>query len=49
MGEFIQRNNLKKVYAYLDDLTVTGATLEELDQNLKDPYDAVNKEKSKVR
>ena len=26
IDEFIQRNNLKKVYAYLDDLTVTGST-----------------------
>jgi len=38
MGDFIERHQLKKVYAYLDDLTVTGATLEEHDPNLKALY-----------
>jgi len=44
------------VHAYLDDLTVTGATLEEHDQNLRALYDAAmscgltfNEEKSKIR
>jgi len=31
---------LKKVHAYLDDLTVTGATLAEHDMNLKLLLDA---------
>ena len=35
IDDFILRHNLKKVYAYLDDLTVTGSTLEEHDQNLQ--------------
>jgi len=35
IDEFIQRNKLKNVYAYLDDLIVTGSTREEHDQNLK--------------
>jgi len=30
-----KRHGLKKVYAYLDDLTVTGETLEEHDINSK--------------
>jgi len=30
---FIKRFNLKEVYTYLDDITVTGATLEEHDMN----------------
>ena len=34
INDFILHHNLKKVYAYLDDLTVTGSTLEEHDQNL---------------
>ena len=29
MDDFIKRHKLEKVYAYLDDLTVTGATKEE--------------------
>ena len=33
IDDFIVRHNLKKVYAYLDDLTVTGSTLEEHNQN----------------
>jgi len=40
---FIQRYTrhwFKKVYAYLDDLTVIGATLEEHDRNLKALLDA---------
>jgi len=32
---FIKNNHLQKMYEYLDDLTVTGATLEEHDRNLK--------------
>ena len=35
IDDFILRHNLKKVYAYLNDLTVTGSTLEEHDQNLQ--------------
>jgi len=35
VDEFIKNHRLKKVYAYLDDLTVTGETLEEPDRNLK--------------
>ena len=35
IDDFIKRHNLKKVYAYLDDITVTGATAEEHDHNLK--------------
>ena len=35
IDDFILRHNLKKIYAYLDDLTVTGSTLEEHDQNLQ--------------
>ena len=56
IDKFIQRNNLPKVYAYLDDLTVTGATLEEHDHNLKLLLDAAerdgltfNESKSKLR
>ena len=32
---FIKRYQLQKVYAYLDDLTITGETIEEHDLNLK--------------
>ena len=53
---FIRRNKLKKVYAYLDDLTVTGSTMEEHDQNLQALLEAakrdnftLNEEKSKIR
>ena len=35
IDEFIKNHRPKKVYAYLDDLTVTGETLEEPDRNLK--------------
>jgi len=35
IDNFIKRFNLKNVYAYLDDITVTGATLAEHDMNLK--------------
>jgi len=52
----INEFNLKKVYAYLDDLTVTGETLEEHDRNLRcllDPAAAcnltINEEKSVSR
>ena len=37
---FIKRYQLQKVYAYLDDLTVTGETMEEHDLNLKCLLDA---------
>jgi len=53
IDKFIKRHRLKKVYAYLDDLTVTGETLEEHDKNLKRVLDAavecnltINEEKS---
>ena len=56
IDEFISRNNLKKTYAYLDDLTVTGSTLQEHDENLKALLDAakrynltINEDKSKFR
>jgi len=51
----IKRYNLKKVYAYVDDITVTGATLAEHDMNLKLLLDAaecnlsLNETKSKFR
>ena len=35
IDKFIKRHNLKKVYAYLDDLTIAVCTLEEHDLNLK--------------
>ena len=54
--EFIKGHHLKKVFAYLEDLTVTGETLEEYDRNLKCLLDAaaegnltINEEKSKFR
>jgi len=40
IDNFIKRFNLKKVYAYLDDLVVTGANLAEHDMNLKLLLDA---------
>ena len=53
---FIKRYQLQKVYAYLDDLTVTGETIEEHDLNLKCLLDAAaacnltfNEDKSKIR
>jgi len=53
---FIKTHRLLKVYAYLDDLTVTGATLEEHDSNLKLLLDAasscnmtLNESKSQLR
>jgi len=53
---FIKRYQLQKVYAYLDDLTVTGETIEEHDLNLKRFLDAAatrnltfNGDKSKIR
>ena len=33
IDNFIKRHNLKKVYGYLDDITVTGTTEEEHNQN----------------
>ena len=35
IDNFIKHYDLQKVYAYIDDLTVTGATLKEHDQNLE--------------
>jgi len=56
MDNFIKRYNLKKVHAYLDDITVTGSTVEEHDLNLKRLLDAahacnltLNEKKSKLR
>ena len=56
IDDVIQRHQLKKVYAYLDDLTVTGSTLEEHDQNLRQLLAAAaqsgltfNEKKSKIR
>ena len=53
INEFIKKHRLKKVYAYLDDLTVIGETLEEHDRNLRCLLDAaapcnltINEEKS---
>jgi len=57
MDDFIKRHNhkLKKVYACLDDLTVTGATKEEHQKNLKRLLEATktdgltfNESKSKI-
>ena len=56
IDEFIRRNGLRKVYAYLDDLIVTCSTWEEHDKNLEALMAAAdrekltfNKEKSKLR
>ena len=56
IDNFIKRHNLKKVYAYLDDITVTGTTEEEHDQNLERLLKAalsdnltLNKDKSKFK
>ena len=56
IDEIIHRNGLRKVYAYLDDLIVTGSTGEEHDKNLEALMAAAdrekltfNKEKSKLR
>ena len=56
IDKFIKWHNLKKVYAYLDDLTITGCTLEEHDLNLKTLLKAAkqdgltfNQKKSKLR
>jgi len=53
---FIKRYQLQNVYAYLDDLTVTGETIEEHDLNLKRLLDAAaacnltfNEDKSQIR
>jgi len=55
MENFIKRHKLKKVYAYLDDLTVTGATKEEHQKNLQRLLEAaktdgltLNESKSKI-
>jgi len=55
MDNFIKRHGLKKVYAYLDDLTVTGATKEEHQKNLQRLLEAAkidgltfNESKSKI-
>ena len=54
--DFIRRHNLIKVFAYLDDVTVTGTTIEEHDQNLEALLNAAKltsltftDEKSKLR
>ena len=54
IDNFIKRYNLKKLHAYLDDITVTSSTMEDHDLNLKRPLDAahacnltLNEEKSK--
>ena len=56
IDNLIKRHNLQKVYAYLDDLTVTGSTLEEHDRNLEALLEAAksegltfNEDKSKLR
>ena len=56
IDDFIKRHKLKKVYAYLDDITVTGATEEKHDSNLKKLLDAaeidnftLNKDKSRFK
>ena len=56
IDNFIKRHNLKKVYAYLDDITVTGTTEEEHNQNLERLLKAalsdnltLNKDKSKFK
>ena len=56
IDNFIKRRNLKKVYAYLDDITVTGTTEEEHDQKLERLLKAtlsdnltLNKDKSKFK
>ena len=56
IDKFIETNKLEKVYAYLDDITVTGETLEEHNNNLRRLLEAaakcrltINEEKSKIR
>ena len=56
INDFIKHHDMKKVYTYLDDITVTGATAEEHDHNLKRLLDTaksenltLNKEKSKFK
>nr|XP_026689430.1 uncharacterized protein zf(cchc)-8 isoform X4 [Ciona intestinalis] len=56
IDRFIARHQLKKVYAYLDDITVTGSTLQEHDKNLNALLHAAqqdnltfNEDKSKFR
>ena len=55
INDFIERHKLKKVYAYLDDTTVTGATKKH-DSNLERLFDAAetdnftsNKDKSRFK
>ena len=55
IDRFITDNNLEKVHAYLDDITVTGSTLEEHNHNLQRLLNAakshrltLNQEKSKL-
>lgn len=43
MSEFISTNSLEKTYAYLDDLTVCGSTIEEHDRNLQRFWEAAEK------
>ena len=56
IDDFIKRHKLQNVYAYLDDITATGATEEEHGANLQHLLDAaksdnltLNKEKSKLK
>ena len=56
INNFIKRHNLEKVYAYLDDITVTGTTEEEHDQNVERLLNAalsdnltLNNDKSKFK
>ena len=43
MDDFIEKNNLKDTYAYLDNITIAGKTKENHDNNLKNFLDAAKK------
>lgn len=43
MDNFISSHHLRSTYAYLDDVTICGETLEEHDQNLRSFMDAAEK------
>ena len=45
MDDFIQMNDLKKTYAYIDDITVCGKTQSEHDENVARFMEAVNRYK----
>ena len=56
IDDFVTRHNLEKVYAYLDDITVTESTENEHDINLQKLLDAakadnltLNQDKSKFK